>query len=42
MVSELEMNNKEGASISEQRSTVAATTQKGSRSSPRGGKSTIE
>ena len=36
------MNNREGASISERRSTVAATTQKGSRNFPGGGESTIE
>lgn len=42
MVSEPEMNNGEEASISERKSTVAATTQKGSHSSPGGGKSMIE
>ena len=42
MVSEPEMNNREGASISEQKSTVTTTTQKGSRSSPGSGRSTTE
>ena len=36
------MNNRKGASISEWRSIVAAIAQKGSRSSPRGGRSKIE